>query len=98
MEKVVRRNSPRSGVRMRSPLEIAIYDGAVQAWKEAHEIKGNPLEWYAENRVFLGYKTFLRRLANGDWTLEELTRINSDMKNPKLTETILSLFKREEGV
>jgi hypothetical protein len=74
------KTDPRRGIRMKSELEILVYKIAVEAWKIAKEFKGNPIEWYAENRVYLGFKTLTRRFSLGNWEFEELERIYRDTK------------------
>lgn len=78
---------------MYSELEEVIYSEVVTKWIEARLVKGNPIEWYAENRVALGYKTFLRRLADGDWVMRELERINRDLRSEKVSRAILKKFE-----
>lgn len=73
---------------MKSELELAIYDGVCKAWNSARMVSGSPLEWYAQQRVFIGYKTFLRRLATGDWTLDEIERIQRDLKSERINKII----------
>lgn len=82
------KSEARRGIRMKSELEVAIYDGVIEAWKSARMVSGSPLEWYATQRVFIGYKTFLRRLGTGDWTLDEIERIQRDLKSPRIQEIL----------
>lgn len=86
------KNVPRRAIRMKTDLEQEIYDAIVDEWKRGRNVKGNPLEWYAEQRVYIGFKTFLRRLATSDWTMDELERINRDLNRESISKIIIRRF------
>lgn len=82
----------RCTLKMRSELEIAIYEEVNGAFTTTRQTRGNPLEWYCNNRVPIGYKTFTRRLAYGDWALEEVEAIQRDLKSPRIQEIMVKRF------
>lgn len=77
---------------MYSELEEIIFYEICNRFRDARLIQGNPIEWYAANRVAIGYKTLSRRLADGDWVLRELERINRDLKSEKVSEALKKKF------
>jgi hypothetical protein len=52
----------------------------------------NVIEWICENKLFIGAKTFKRRLIDGQWQVSQLAKIQEWMRSDKIANAINNEF------
>lgn len=79
-------------VRVMNKLGMIVWEECCLCIGRRH-ITQNPIDYFSENVVPIGSKTFRRRLANGGWLHDELLTLQQELDSERLQKAIDEQYK-----